>query len=72
MSKTYLVKFKEQDKETWRVELFLTGGMLFGFRDGMKTIKKLRKMARSLQYKLVKVLVYPQDSAEITKGLRGF
>ena len=36
------------------VEKFLTGGMYFDYKKGMDTIKKLRKMNSTLDYKLVK------------------
>jgi len=38
----------------WELESFLTGGKSYNYKDGMKIVKKLRKMSSSVEYKLVK------------------
>jgi len=38
----------------WELENFLTGGQSYNYKNGMKIIKKLRKMSSSMKYKLIK------------------
>ncbi len=50
------------------VEKFQTGGMYFDYKKGMDTIKKLRKMNSSADYKLVKESV--NETVEMGKGVK--